>query len=275
MIRINQLLQEFLMEDIGRGDVTMRVLFSGEEQGRARIVARENLVLAGGPFASRIFSLLDSETEVKILVPEGERVKAKQPLLEVSGRLVSLFSAERVALNLLQHLSGIATLTRSYARELRGLRTVLLDTRKTNPGLRVLEKYAVRIGGGRNHRFGLDDGILIKTNHIRAAGGVAEAVRRARQLSPHHLKVEVEVSNFQEVEAAVGAGAELVLLDNMKLTEIKKSVDRFGTRVEFEISGGVTRENIRRLAQTGVNFISSGAIIHSARWVNIAMEIVD
>ena len=205
-----------------------------------------------------------------ILVQEGEKVKAKQPLLEVSGRLVSLFSAERVALNLLQHLSGIATLTRSYVRELRGLSTVLLDTRKTNPGLRVLEKYAVRTGGGRNHRFGLDDGILIKTNHIRAAGGVAEAVRRARQLAPHHLKIEVEVSNFRELEAAVGAGAELVLLDNMKLTEIKKSVDRFGDRVEFEISGGVTRENIRRLAQTGVNFISSGAIIHSARWVNIA-----
>ena len=155
------------------------------------------------------------------------------------------------------------------------MRTVLLDTRKTNPGLRVLEKYAVRTGGGRNHRFGLDDGILIKTNHIRAAGGVAEAVRRARQLSPHHLKVEVEVSKYREVEAAVGAGAELVLLDNMKLTEIKKSVDRFGTRAEFEISGGVTRENIRRLAQTGVNFISSGAIIHSARWVNIAMEILE
>lgn len=275
MIRINQLLQEFLMEDIGRGDVTMRVLFTGEERGRARIVARENLVLAGAPFASRIFSLLDSGTEIKILVPEGEKVKAKQPLLEVSGRLVSLFSAERVALNLLQHLSGIATLTRSYVRELRGFSTVLLDTRKTNPGIRVLEKYAVRIGGGRNHRFGLDDGILIKTNHIRAAGGVAEAVRRARQLAPHHLKIEVEVASFRELEAAAGAGAELILLDNMRLSEIKKAVARFGERVEFEVSGGVTRENIRRLAETGVHFISSGAIIHSARWVNIAMEIIE
>jgi nicotinate-nucleotide pyrophosphorylase (carboxylating) len=181
----------------------MRVLFSGEERGRARIVARENLILAGVPFASRVFQLLDSGTEVKILAAEGERLKPKQPVLEASGRLVSLFSAERVALNLLQHLSGIATLTRSYVRELRGLRTVLLDTRKTNPGLRVLEKYAVRIGGGGNHRFGLDDGILIKTNHIRAAGGVTEAVRRARQSAPHHLKIEVEVRNFRELEDAV------------------------------------------------------------------------
>ena len=275
MMRINQLLQEFLMEDIGRGDATMRVLFSGEERGRARIVARENLVLAGGPFARRIFQLLDSETEVKIPVPEGEKLKAKETIMEVSGRLVSLFSAERVALNLLQHLSGIATLTRSYVRELRGLRTVLLDTRKTNPGLRVLEKYAVRVGGGRNHRFGLDDGILIKSNHIRAAGGVAEAVLRAQRSAPHHLKIEVEVRNFSELEAAVGAGAELILLDNMRLPEIKKSLERFGDRVEFEVSGGVTRENIRRLAQTGVNFISSGAIIHSARWMNIAMEIME
>ena len=272
-IEIDRLIRSFLREDLGRGDITTQLIFSSDPEARARIIAREEFIFSGGPFAERVFRVLDPGVEVQRTVDEGENVQAGQEIMVLRGKVSVLFAGERVALNLLQRLSGISTLTRRYVNRLAGHKACLLDTRKTTPGIRYLEKYAVRIGGGGNHRFRLDDGILIKTNHIRVAGSVSEAFRRVRERAPHHLSIEIEVCNFSELEEAVKAGATLVLLDNMSTEEIRHAVNDFGGRIRLEVSGGVKEENICEFAETGVDFISAGAVIHSARWVNIAMEV--
>ena len=269
----DQLLRSFLREDIGTGDVTSRLIFLPGQEAHAQVVARETLVFCGGPYAERIFHLLDPDIRVNREVPDGEEVEAGRHLIILQGKVLPLLAGERVALNLLQRLSGISTLTARLMKMIEGKKARLRDTRKTTPGLRELEKYAVRIGGGENHRIRLDDGILIKTNHIRVAGGVREAYRRIQEGALPSLPIEIEVQNLDELEEAVQAGATVVLLDNMSPDDIRQAVAGYGGKVELEVSGGVTEGNISALADTGVDFLSAGAVTHSARWMNIAMEV--
>lgn len=233
----------WLLEDLGQGDLASALLIPEDQTRRGVILAKEEGVLAGLEVA------------------------------RLEGPLQGILAGERLALNLLQSLSGIATLTRKYVEAVRGTRARILDTRKTTPGLRALEKYAVRVGGGRNHRFGLFDGILIKDNHIRAVGSVREAVRRARSQTPHYLKVEVEVTSLEELEEALEAGADLILLDNMDLDTLKEVVRRVKGRALLEASGGMSLERVREVAETGVDYISVGALAHSARALDLSLEL--
>lgn len=272
---LDRLIDMALEEDLGPGDITTESIVPETLWARAEFIAREEGVVAGLPVAGRVFKRLDLETEFRAEVTEGSAVKAGAVLAVVAGRARTILTGERVALNFVRHLSGIATRTRRLVAAVEGLRAVVLDTRKTTPGLRALEKYAVRAGGGRNHRFGLFDGILIKDNHIRAAGGIKEAVARARARAPHTLKVEVEVQSLDEVEEALAAGADIIMLDNMPVAAMREAVRRIGGRALVEASGGITEENIREVAATGVDFISVGALTHSARALDISLEIVE
>ena len=272
---LDRLIDMALREDLGPGDITTESVVPETLWARAEFIAKEEGVVAGLPVAGRVFKRLDPETEFRAEVAEGSAVKAGAVLAVVAGRARTILTGERVALNFVRHLSGIATRTRRLVAAVEGLRAVVLDTRKTTPGLRALEKYAVRAGGGRNHRFGLFDGILIKDNHIRAAGGIREAVARARARAPHTLKVEVEVQSLDEVEEAVAAGADIIMLDNMPVAAMREAVRRIGGRALVEASGGITEENVREVAATGVDFISAGALTHSARALDISLEIVE
>lgn len=272
---LDRLIDMALREDLGPGDITTESVVPETLWARAEFIAKEEGVVAGLPVAGRVFRRLDPETEFWAEVAEGSAVKAGAVLAVVAGRARTILAGERVALNFVRHLSGIATRTRRLVAAVEGLRAVVLDTRKTTPGLRALEKYAVRAGGGRNHRFGLFDGILIKDNHIRAAGGIREAVARARARAPHTLKVEVEVQNLDEVEEALAAGADIIMLDNMPVAAMREAVRRIGGRALVEASGGITEENVREVAATGVDFISAGALTHSARALDISLEIVE
>ncbi len=268
------LLWAWLKEDLGPGDLTSELLVPEGLRGEAVILAKEGGVVAGLGVAERVFRLLEPGLAFRPEVEEGTEVAVGQVLARLEGPLRAILMGERLALNLLQRLSGIATLTRAYVQALEGTRARLLDTRKTTPGLRALEKWAVRVGGGANHRFGLFDGILIKENHVRAAGGVAQAVRRAKEKAPHYLKVEVEVRNLGELEEALGAGADLILLDNFPLEELAEAVRRVGGRVPLEASGNMTLERARRAAETGVDYISVGALTHSARALDLSLLVV-
>ncbi|RPF49673.1 nicotinate-nucleotide pyrophosphorylase [carboxylating] [Thermodesulfitimonas autotrophica] len=272
---LDRLIDMALREDLGPGDITTESVVPETLWARAEFIAKEEGVVAGLPVAGRVFRRLDPETEFWAEVAEGSAVKAGAVLAVVAGRARTILTGERVALNFVRHLSGIATRTRRLVAAVEGLRAVVLDTRKTTPGLRALEKYAVRAGGGRNHRFGLFDGILIKDNHIRAAGGIREAVARARARAPHTLKVEVEVQSLDEVEEALAAGADIIMLDNMPVAAMREAVRRIGGRALVEASGGITEENVREVAATGVDFISAGALTHSARALDISLEIVE
>lgn len=270
---IGRLLLLALDEDVGPGDRTAEAVVPLGAQGTARIVAREALVVSGVSAAARVFRLLDPHCELEALQVEGAAVDAGAGVLRVRGSLRALLAGERTALNLLQRLSGVATLTRKWAQALEGTRTRLLDTRKTTPGLRWLEKAAVRAGGGNNHRGALFDGLLVKDNHAAAAGSIGAAVRRARLAAHPLLKVECEVSTPAQITEALEAGADMLLLDNLGDAELAAAVRQVDGRVPTEASGGVVFERLGRIAATGVDFVSAGALTHSARAVDLSLII--
>ena len=268
------LIEQALAEDIGQGDRTTGALFPEPVQAQARIITHEDIVVAGLFLVAEISQRLDPKIQVDSLVSEGQSVRAGTILTELMGDGRSLLTGERVALNFLQHLSGIATFTSQFVEAVKGTKAMILDTRKTTPGLRVLEKYAVRTGGGRNHRMNLSDGILIKDNHIALMGSLKEAVQRVKKKSPSGFKVEVEAATLKEVEEALSAEADIILLDNMTVSQIKDAIMLIKGRALIEVSGGVHLNNVREIASTGVDFISIGALTHSARAVDISMDIV-
>lgn len=272
-VLIRKLIWNALREDIGVGDVTSNAILTGEENGAARTIAKSELVVAGGDVFRETFRQVDPNLTFTILAAEGQEVGPGTLLAEISGSLKSILIAERTALNLLQRMCGIATATRAFVRAVAGTEARILDTRKTAPGLRFLDKYAVRIGGGQNHRFALYDGVLIKDNHIAAAGGITEAVRRARRGVAHTLKIEVEVRNLAELEEAIAAGADVIMLDNMSTDDMKTAVAASAGKVPLEASGNVTLDNVRAIAATGVNFISVGALTHSVQAADISLLI--
>ena len=271
---LEEALRAWLREDLGQGDLTSLLVVPEDIEGEAVILAKEGGVLAGLWVAERVFALADPRTAFAPLVAEGARVAEGTEVARVRGPLRGILAGERLALNLLQRLSGIATLTRAYVEALAGTKAQILDTRKTTPGPRALEKYAVRVGGGRNHRYGLFDGILIKENHVRAAGGVGEAVRRAKARAPHYLKVEVEVRDLAELEEALEAGADLILLDNFPLEALREAVRRVGGRVPLEASGNMTLERAKAAAEAGVDYVSVGALTHSAKALDLSLLVV-
>ncbi|HEY0078010.1 MAG TPA: carboxylating nicotinate-nucleotide diphosphorylase [Pyrinomonadaceae bacterium] len=266
----------FLNEDLGRGDITTQSTVMRQQRARGRFLAKEPMVVAGLEAAEAVFSTLDAQQQLEAFVSDGDEVEAGKVIARTSGFADVLLAGERVALNLLQRLSGIATLTRRFARAVEGTEAQIVDTRKTAPGLRMLEKYAVVAGGGRNHRFGLDDGVLIKDNHIALAGGVATAVERARAAVGHLHRIEVEVSTHEEVREAVRSGADILLLDNLSPEETRAAVElarELKPDILLESSGGITLENVRAYAEAGVNLISVGALTHSARAMDISFKI--
>jgi nicotinate-nucleotide pyrophosphorylase (carboxylating) len=267
------LLERALEEDLGPGDVTSAALVAPERRGRARIEARAPLVACGLPVAAAAFHALDPEVSFAARCAEGDRLRPGELLAEVEGRLLALLAAERTALNFLYRLCGIATLTRRFVDAVAGTGVRILDTRKTVPGWRVLDKYAVAVGGGTNHRSGLYDGILVKDNHVAVAGGVGAAVKAVRAAAPAHLRIQVEVESEAEAEEAIAAGADLLLLDNRSVEELQHLAARFRDRVQLEASGGITLANVRAVAESGVQRISVGALTHSAPGADVALEI--
>ncbi len=262
-----------LEEDIGQGDITTSLLIPEDSESKAQFIAKGSFVLAGLPFAQEVFRILDSSIVSEAFYKEGTKVQPGSIIAEVSGKTRAILSGERVSLNILQRLSGIATLTKMFVERIGGLKVKIVDTRKTTPCLRFMEKYAVRVGGGYNHRLGLFDGILIKDNHIEAVGSIKEAVRLAKK--GHHLsRIEVEVKNIQEVEEAIEAGTEIVMIDNMSVDNMKEAVKITKGRVILEASGNVRLDNVREIAEAGVDLISVGALTHSAVAADISLKIV-
>ncbi|MCL4683323.1 carboxylating nicotinate-nucleotide diphosphorylase [Myxococcota bacterium] len=268
------LVERALAEDIGPGDATSEALLPSDADGTGIIEARTALVACGLPIAEAVFTTVDPTLAVERLGSEGEARERDLPLLRIRGRLRSILAAERTALNFLQRMSGVATWTRRFVRAIDGTGCGLLDTRKTLPGWRVLDKYAAATGGAANHRLGLYDAILIKDNHVSAAGGVGAAVRAARTAARPALRIQVEVESAEQAEEALAAGAEWLLLDNRGPDELRALAGRFRTRAVLEASGGVTLENVRSIAETGVHFVSVGALTHSAPAVDIALELI-
>ena len=266
----------FLQEDLGRGDITTQSTVLRQQRARGRVLAKEPMTIAGLEAAEAVFSTLDSQQQIEAFVSDGDEVEEGKVIARTSGFADVLLGGERLALNLLQRLSGIATQTRRFVREVEGTKAQIVDTRKTTPGLRMLEKYAVLAGGGRNHRFGLDDGVLIKDNHIALAGGVATAVERARQAVGHLHKVEVEVSSEAALREAIKSGADILLLDNQTPEQTARLVEvarELAPHVMLESSGGISIENVRAYAEAGVDLISVGALTHSARAMDISFKI--
>jgi len=274
---IEQVVARALAEDVGAGDVTTEALVPADLEASASILAKRDGVLAGMDVVKEVFRQVDPSLRVKALVKDGARVKKGQVVGKVRGRVASILKGERVALNFLQRMSGIATETARYVEAVAGTKAVITDTRKTAPGLRVLDKYAVRMGGGQNHRMNLADGVLIKDNHLvalRPCGMTLEdAVRRARERVPRSLKVEVEVGSIEELQEALSAGADIIMLDNMKLDDMRRAVGLVGGRALVEASGGITLDNVRSIAETGVDLISVGALTHSASALDISLEL--
>ena len=278
LIIMDRLLENWLLEDIGRGDFTTQGLFENETQiNQAIWIMKEDGVIAGLPIAARVFELLDKEAKFTLNVKEGDYCKSGTKVASIAGSRQALLTGERVALNLAMRLSGIATATRCYVEEIGNLPTKLVDTRKTTPGLRVLEKYATRIGGAVNHRMGLDDAMMIKDNHIKAVGGIKTAIALLRNNMPYPLNIEVETSNIEEVEQALAHGADIIMLDNMALetmTQAVKIIREKNPRVRIEGSGNITLKTIRAVAETGVDYISSSAPITRSHWLDISMRII-
>ena len=260
-----------MKEDLGAGDLTTACTVSFDAEGAAEIISREEGIIAGLPVAEVVFQALDRNLRCTRLAGEGDCVRAGQVIMRISGRLQPILSGERTALNFMQRLSGIATQTAAWAAEIAGYPARLTDTRKTTPGLRLLEKYAVRVGGGFNHRLALDGGILIKENHIRAAGGIKAAVEAVRERAPFTLRVEVEVTDLAELEEGLAAGADIVMLDNMDLETMRKAVAQAGGRALLEASGNVNFQRLKEIAATGVDFISCGALTHSFRSLDLSL----
>jgi nicotinate-nucleotide pyrophosphorylase (carboxylating) len=266
---------DLLKEDLGRGDVTTQATVRGGARGRGRFLAKEDFILCGLEVAEAVFAAIDTAIQLESHVYDGEKIVAGTEFARIEGPADVLLTGERTALNLLQRLSGVATLTRAYADRIEGTGAKIVDTRKTTPGLRLLEKYAVTAGGGFNHRFGLDDGVLIKDNHIALAGGVRRAIELSRQSVHHLMKIEVEVANQSQLKEALSARADVIMLDNMSLEEIKQSVGVIRAQAAetiIEVSGGVNLETVRPMAECGVDLISVGAITHSARSVDISLK---
>jgi len=275
---IRHLVATWLAEDIGRGDVTTSSVVPADVFGGAYIEAREPCIVAGMAAAALCFELtaerFEGTLEFKEIVGDGARVDAGDVIARIEGPLAPILTAERTALNLLARLCGVATITRRYVDAIDGTRARIVDTRKTTPGLRSLQKYAVSVGGGSNHRFGLDDGILIKDNHLVAAGGVTDALKLARSGSPHGLRIEVEVSTPDELREALDEGAEAILLDNMTPETVTEAVRITGGRALLEVSGGINLDTVRSYAMTGVDLISVGALTHSAPSIDLALELL-
>ena len=261
-----------LREDITSEDITTNSVMREYQMGEVELICKEDGVIAGLDVFKRVFELLDETTEVIFTCSDGEEVKKGQKLGTVRGDIRVLLSGERTALNFLQRMSGIATYTRTIAAMLAGTKTKLLDTRKTTPGLRLFEKYAVKVGGGYNHRFNLSDGILLKDNHIGAAGGVKEAVYMAKEYAPFVRKIEIEVENLDMLKEALEAGADIIMLDNMSIDDMKKAVELCAGKAETECSGNVTKENVAKLTCIGVDYISSGALTHSAPILDLSLK---
>jgi len=273
-IWLDKVIRSALEEDLGAGDLTTDAIIGHATQGKAALVSRETIIMAGIPVFSRVFELLDPDVTFDNAFKDGMQVSSGERICTISGKLSAIIKAERTALNFIQRMSGIATLTRQYVDQVGQLNAKVVDTRKTAPGLRLMDKYAVTMGGGFNHRLGLFDGILIKDNHIAAAGSIAKAVSLAREKAPHTIKIEVEVEDLPGLEEAIQAGADMVLLDNMSPEQIRQAVDLAGKKVLLEASGGIKLDNIREIAETGVDLISVGALTHSARAVDLSLEVV-
>lgn len=271
-LQADELLRQALREDITSEDITTNAVMPEAQKGEVELICKQDGIIAGLDVFARVFQLLDKAVTVDLMCKDGDAVQAGQKMAVVTGDIRVLLSGERVALNYLQRMSGIATYTKSIARLLEGSGTRLLDTRKTTPNMRVFEKYAVKVGGGYNHRYNLSDGILLKDNHIGAAGGVREAVRMAKEYAPFVRKIEIEVENLEMVREAVDAGADIIMLDNMSPDEMKEAVKIIDGRAETECSGNVTRENVEKLVNIGVDYISSGALTHSAPILDISLK---
>ena len=274
---IDSIVDLALTEDRVSEDVTSEALIPAELQGKASMLAKGEGILAGGEVARRVFLRVDPSLEVGVLIEDGAGLKVEDIIATVSGRVISILKAERTALNFLQRLSGIASQTAQYVAKTREFATVITDTRKTTPGLRLLEKYAVRMGGGQNHRFHLGDGILIKDNHLAALRAMdmslKDIVAKAKQNAPQGLKVEVEVSTVQEVQDAIEAGADIIMLDNMSPDEMRHAVSLIPSEIKSEASGGITLDNVDTVAETGVDLISVGALTHSFKALDISLEL--
>lgn len=274
-IILDPLLNSWLLEDIGRGDRTTAGLFTDQKQGQAQWILKERGVIVGFPMAARVFQLLNSKVQCTPLVTEGEWCEPGQPILQLEGAVDSLLMGERVALNLVMSLSGVATLTRQYVDKIADLPTKLVDTRKTTPGLRLLEKYATLMGGAINHRMGLDDAVMIKDNHIVAAGGIVNAVTKVREAIPYPLTIEVETETLAQVEEALTAQVDIIMLDNMSLEQMRQAVEMIEAvpgRVKIEASGNITLKTIRAVAETGVHYISTSAPITRSTWLDISQK---
>jgi len=271
-LQVDHLIEEALREDISSEDVTTNSVMKEAVQGEVELLCKQDGIVAGLDVFERVFHLLDADTKVEFFCKDGEEVKNGQLMAKVTGDIRVLLSGERVALNYLQRMSGIATYTKSVAKLLEGTKTKLLDTRKTTPNMRIFEKYAVRVGGGYNHRYNLSDGVLLKDNHIGAAGSVTKAVQMAKEYAPFVRKIEVEVENLEMVKEAVEAGADIIMLDNMTPEDMKRAIELIDGRAETECSGNVTKENIGNVTAVGVDYISSGALTHSAPILDISLK---
>lgn len=270
---VDKIIRNALEEDMPYGDITTDMLIDPTEISRAVFITKEDGVVAGLDVAGRVFEILDNKVIFTKIVQDGQKVEKGSILAEVTGNTAALLKGERTALNLLQRLSGIATRTNEFIRRVEGLDVKIVDTRKTTPGLRILEKYAVRMGGGANHRYSLSDGVLIKDNHIAAAGSIKNAVEVARKKLPHTMKIEVETETIEQVKEALEAGADIIMLDNMSIEMMKEAVKLINKKALVEASGNVTLENVREVAQTGVDIISSGSLTHSVKALDISMRI--
>ena len=268
----DQLILQALREDITSEDITTNSVMPRYQAGEVDLICKQDGVIAGLDVFKRVFELLDEKTEVFFFCKDGDVVKKGEKIGLVRGDIRVLLSGERTALNYLQRMSGIATYTREIADLLKGTKTKLLDTRKTTPNMRIFEKYAVKVGGGYNHRYNLSDGILLKDNHIGAAGGVKEAVRMAKEYAPFVRKIEIEVENLDMLTEALEAGADIIMLDNMSVEDMKKAVELCRGKAETECSGNVTRENVARLVDIGVDYISSGALTHSSPILDLSLK---
>ena len=271
-MQADQLIRMALQEDITSEDVSTNAVMPTATKGTVDLIAKEDGVVAGLEIYARVFTILDEKTEIDLHCKDGDEVKKGELMATVTGDIRVLLSGERVALNYLQRMSGIATYTRQVAKLLEGSNVTLLDTRKTTPNCRVFEKYAVRVGGGHNHRYNLSDGVLLKDNHIGAAGSVAKAVRMAKAYAPFVRKIEIEVETLDQVKEAVEAGADIIMLDNMTPEIMKQAVELIDGRAQTECSGNITKENIQKIREIGVDFVSSGALTHSAPILDISMK---
>lgn len=270
---IQQTIDFALEEDIGSGDITSQLIIPKELQIKGDVLVKENGVLAGLKVAKQVFETVDKNIKFIPVIKDGSKINKGDIAANVSGNAISILSAERTALNFMQRMSGIATMTNSICEKIKGTKIKILDTRKTAPGLRLFDKWAVSLGGGKNHRFGLYDMVLIKSNHIRVSKSIADAVEKIKSNNLKNLLIEIEVSNLKQLEEALSTGVDIIMLDNMKLEEIKQAVKIVKGRVKLEISGGVNENNIADLAKTGVDYISIGALTHSVKALDISLKI--